>query len=222
MNRIIAYRLGSSLDDAGLPNAAAWVTTDPVAYCSDWRGEIADAGRETQVRMLWSEAFLYLRFDCRFREIYVYDGGNSRRDKLWDRDVAEAFIRPPENAPGHYLEFEISPNGDWLDLDIAPGDKTILYCDLKSRVVIDANARLWTAALAIPMNCLTASFNPKDVWRINLFRIEGSEPDRYYSAWQPTHTPRPNFHVPEAFGELHFAPQQSAHHGDPLARNNRD
>jgi alpha-galactosidase len=192
------------LDSKGLPCISAWEETESVAYSADWRGESRDPQRETCARILWSEESLFIRFNCRFRGIYVYDGGNSRRDQLWDRDVAEAFIRPPENALRHYLEFEISPNGDWLDLDIAPGEKTILGCDLKSRVVMDPNARSWTAELAIPMGCLTARFDPKDVWSINLFRIEGREPDRFYSAWQPTRTPRPNFHVPEAFGQLHF------------------
>jgi len=27
---------------------------------------------------------------------------------------------------------------------------------------------------------------------------------RFYSAWSPTMTPTPNFHVPEAFGHLVF------------------
>jgi alpha-galactosidase len=204
MNRITAYQLDAPLDEKGLPGASAWERSEPVAYCADWRGDWPDAQRETLSRLLWSEEFLFVRFDCRFRDIYVYDGGNCRRDILWDRDVAEAFIRPPENGFGHYFEFEISPNGDWLDLDIAPGQKQILYCDLRSRVVVDSIARIWTAELAIPMNCLTTTFNPNDVWSINLFRIEGCEPNRYYSAWRPTHTPRPNFHVPEVFGELHF------------------
>ena len=204
MNRVIALELDTSPDKNGLPISSAWDKAAPVVYCSDWRGENPDARRETQVHMLWSHEFLFFRFLCRYREIYVYEGGNSRRDRLWLRDVAEVFIRPPERDLRRYLEFEISPNGDWLDLDIAPGEKTILYCDLKSRVLVDSDARTWSAELAIPIDCLTAAFSPNDVWSINLFRIEGSEPNRFYSAWQPTHTPEPNFHVPEAFGELHF------------------
>ena len=122
--------------------------------------------------------------------------------------MAELFIRPGTDDPGHYREFEISPNGDWLDLDIDRGQKSILYCDLKSRVRIDADASAWSAELAIPFSCLTAAFHPDEVWRLNLFRIEGPEPDRFYSAWRPTHTAKPNFHVPEHFGELHFAPSE--------------
>ncbi len=205
MNRIVASQLNTPLDHEGLPTAAAWENAQPVAFCADWRGQSPDPLRETQARMLWSQEFLYFHFRCRYREICVYPGGNSRRDRLWEKDVAEVFIRPPENELRHYLEFEISPNGDWLDLDIAPGKKLILYCDFKSRVLVDSETRIWTAEMAIPLGCLTSKFDPKDIWRLNLFRIEGREPDRFYSAWQPTHTQQPNFHIPEVFGELHFS-----------------
>ncbi len=154
--------------------------------------------------MLWSHDCLYLRFRCAYREIFVYEGGDSRRDRLWMRDVAEIFIQNPGDELRHYREFEISPNGDWLDLDISPGQKTILMCDMKSRVVRDADR--WTAELALPMKVLAPKFDPEEVWRLNLFRIEGRAPNRFYSAWRPTWTPEPNFHVPERFGELRFAP----------------
>jgi hypothetical protein len=187
-----------------LPGLADWESAQPITFCSDWRGEHEDPLRETEVRLLWSHQMLFIRFRCRYREIYVYAGGNSRRDQLWLRDVAELFIRPGNEDPGHYREFEISPNGDWLDLDILPGKKTHLFCDLKSRVILDADANLWTAELAIPFDCLTPSFNPGEIWRLNLFRIEGAEPNRFYSAWRPTNTPQPNFHVPDQFGRLQF------------------
>lgn len=204
MNQVIALKLDKPLKNEALPSPSAWEKAQPVVYCSDWRGEHPDPQRETQVRLLWSHEFLFIRFLCRYREIYVYEDCNSRRDKLWLRDVAEIFIRPSGNDLRHYREFEISPNGDWLDLDIAPGEKSILYCDLRSRVFVDSDAYVWSADLAIPISCLTAAFNPDDVWSFNLFRIEGREPDRFYSAWQPTYTLQPNFHVPEVFGELHF------------------
>jgi alpha-galactosidase len=204
METITAGKLKEHLDSQGLPLSSAWETTDPVAFCSDWRGEHSDPKRETSVRLLWSPDYLFIRYDCRYRSIFVYEGGNCRRDKLWMRDVAEIFLRPETGEPGRYREFEISPNGDWLDLDIFAGNKSILYCDLKSRVVVDPKHRIWTAEMAIPTSCLDASLDPAAIWRLNLFRIEGEEPDRFYSAWRPTCTPQPNFHVPEAFGLLQF------------------
>jgi hypothetical protein len=203
MDCVIAQNI--TLANGIFPHPADWERAQPAIFCSDWQGNNEDPQRETEVRLLWSQKTLFVRFRCRYREIYVYEGGPVRRDQLWLRDVAELFIRPGNGDPGHYREFEISPNGDWLDLDISPGKKTHLFCDLKSRVTIDAGRSFWTAELAISLDCLAPSFDPGEIWRLNLFRIEGPEPSRFYSAWRPTHTPQPNFHVPERFGRLKFA-----------------
>jgi len=206
MDRAKAAKIKTLLKPGELPGHADWENADPVAFCSDWCGCNPDPQRETEVRLLWSGAYLFVRFRCRFREIYVYEGGNGRRDRLWQRDVAELFIRRDADEVRHYREFEISPNGDWLDLDINNGEKSVLFCDLRSRVAVHPGTQIWTAELALPWNCLTPAFDPRETWRLNLFRIEGPEPNRFYSAWQPTFTPRPNFHVPERFGELLLAP----------------
>jgi alpha-galactosidase len=204
MASIIASQLRTPLDGCGLPGDSGWLEAASVSFCADWRGRHPDPERETSVQILWSAYNLYLRFHCFYRTIFVYDGGNNRRDQLWMRDVAEVFLCPDPTTHTHYREFEVSPNGDWLDLDIFPGNKSVLFCDLKSRVIVEPDRRFWTAEIGIPMSCLTPSFKPQEVWRLNLFRIEGEEPDRFYSAWLPTHTPQPNFHIPDAFGELRF------------------
>lgn len=156
------------------------------------------------MRLLWTRESLFVRFQCRYRQIYTYEGAAQRRDRLWLRDVAEIFIRTGEEDPRRYKEFEISPNGDFLDLDIGPGRKTILFCDIRCRAAVDSAAHVWTGEMAVPMGCLTPKFDPRKIWALNLFRIEGKEPERFYSAWRATHTPQPNFHVPEAFGKLLF------------------
>ena len=205
MDRVMAKKVRTEPGKGVLPDPADWERAHAVSFCWDWRGENPDPQRETEVRLLWSRTFLFVRFHCRFRGIYIYEGGGIRRDQLWQRDVAELFIRREADALRHYREFEISPNGDWLDLDIKNGEKTDLFCALTSRVTVHPAARIWTAELALPLDCMTSAFDPGETWRLNLFRIEGPEPDRFYSAWQPTHTPRPNFHVPERFAALLFA-----------------
>jgi len=206
MERIVAARLESDLDADGLPLGSAWEKARPVVFCADWHGENPDPLRETQARFLWANTFLFVGFRCRFRSLYVYPGSDGRRDALWQRDVAEVFIRSGRDDARHYREFEISPNGDWLDLEIRNGEKSILFADLKTRVRVDTAASIWFAEMAIPFACLTAELRTEETFRLNLFRIEGPEPDRFYSAWRPTYTDRPDFHVPERFGELALAP----------------
>lgn len=187
--------------------ASAWKAAMPISFCSDWQGKNSAPARQTTVRALWSPEMLYLRFECRYRELNLFPDSDpdGRRDQLWERDVAEAFLQPDPAQSHAYKEFEVSPNGMWIDLDIAPGVKPNLNSGMMRSVFLDEEAHTWSAELAIPLRSLTAKFDQKAVWRVNFFRIEGKQEPREYYAWQPTHTPQPNFHVPEAFGRMRFA-----------------
>ena len=119
--------------------------------------------------------------------------------------MVEAFLQPDPAHQYSYREFEVSPNGMWVDLDIFPAGRADLKSGLQRSVVKDEKSRVWIAELAIPMSSLTTKFNPAAIWRANFYRVEGRKEPRTYLAWQPTHTPQPNFHVPTAFGKLRFA-----------------
>ena len=204
---IVALRVARPvLLDAGHPSKD-WERSGAISYCADWQGKNPSPERTTTVRALWSAEMLYLRFECRYQVLTVFSDSdpNGRRAHLWDRDVAEAFLQPDPSRERFYKEIEVSPNGMWIDLDIGTGELLDLQSGLRRSVVIDEKARLWAAELAIPMKALTASFDPKADWRVNFFRVEGAAEPRYYSAWQPTHTEQPNFHVPQAFGRMRFA-----------------
>ena len=177
-------------------------------FDSDWQGKNPDPHRQTEVRLLWTSEFLYVKFVARFRCITVFDDADAggRRDKLWDRDVAEVFLQPDPQQPRRYKEFEVSPNGFWIDLEIADGALQHIKSGLQRRVFIDEPKKTWTAELAIPMKSLTQTFAPVAVWRANFFRVEGPTEPRFYSSWQSTNTPQPNFHVPDRFGYLKFKP----------------
>jgi alpha-galactosidase len=192
--------------DAAHP-AAEWQRATPVIFSWDWQGKNPDPARQTQVRLLWSERTLYLRFECRYRQLFVFEDSDpsGRRDHLWDRDVAEAFLQPDPSRERYYREFEVSPNGMWIDLDIFPGGRSDLKSGMQRWVVVNPQLRTWAAELTIPMTALTAHFDPSKIWRANFYRIEGSKEPRAYLAWQPTHTPEPNFHVPAKFGTVRFA-----------------
>jgi len=187
--------------------AHEWLAAESATFCADWQGNHADPERQTTVRVLWTADTLYLRFECRYRELFLFHDSdpNGRRDQLWDRDVAEAFLQPDPARPRFYKEFEVSPNGLWIDLDISPGPRHDLKSGMQRSVWLDEKSRLWTAEIALPMRSLTEHFDPTSVWRANFYRVEGTREPRFYSAWQPTRTPEPNFHVPSAFGRLRFA-----------------
>jgi len=203
---VLATPFHGAVDAAGFPPTKAWNNAKPVRFDADWQGKNTDVHRQTEVRLLWTPEFLYLKFVAHYRLITVFEDAdsNGRRDKLWDRDVAEVFLQPDLAQPRRYKEFEVSPNGFWIDLEINNGVLQHLKTGLQRRVDINQRKKTWTAELSIPIKSLTQHFDPTSVWRINFFRVEGPTEPRFYSSWQATNTPQPNFHVPDRFGFLKF------------------
>lgn len=203
---VYALLLREDVGAEGFPEAESWERASAIRFDGDWRGMQADPQRATELRLLWNEETLFLRFLAWYREVHVFPDARADgwRDELWERDVAEVFLQPESSDPRVYKELEVSPNGFWIDLNIAHGGKEEMRSGLRRRVARDATARTWTAELAVPMRSLTAAFDPQRSWRANFFRVEGREEPRFYAAWSPTLTHTPNFHVPEAFGHLVF------------------
>ena len=187
-----------------------WRDAQPVSIARYWSGEDAPAGRHAEARMLWSEQALCVRYVCNQSEELIVNSTPRTDQKtigLWDRDVCEIFIALNEDAPENYFEFEAAPTGEWLDLAIRVlPDKRETDWDFHSGMTVAT--RRDTDRVVIAMRIPWGPSIPKprhgDRWRANLFRCVGRGDTRGYLAWQPTRTPEPNFHVPQAFGWLRF------------------
>ncbi len=126
--------------------------------------------------------------------------------ELWNWDVAEVFVGADFTNIRRYKEFEVSPQGEWVDLDVnldnPPHEVGWVWqsgCEVAAR--IDASRNTWYGFMRIPW----ASIDDRpaaagNTLRINFFRAQGHEPNRKYVAWQPAQ--RPSFHTPEVFGTL--------------------
>jgi len=187
-----------------------WTKAEPVAITRKWSGEEAPASRHAEARIIWSDESLVVRFVCRQHEPPVVNS-NLRLDQktigLWDRDVCEIFVAPDPSNPNRYFEFEAAPTGEWVDLAISLG-QTGRQTDHGFHSGMTTAALITDDQLTIIIRIPWAEAMRKpergDQWRVNLFRCIGTGNQRYL-AWQPTYTPEPNFHVPEAFGWLRFA-----------------
>lgn len=177
---------------------------------SDWNGKKAVMGRSFEAGVLWSSRSLLVFFDAGYSEPLCINENPALTEKtvgLWERDVCEVFIAPDKNEPREYFEFEVAPTGEWLDLaiDLTSGERVTDW-DYESGM--EATARIKEGRVLMAMMIPWEAFGKKpkvgDVWLGNIVRCVGKEPDRGYLAWKSTMTEKPNFHVPEAFGEFIF------------------
>lgn len=187
------------------PASALWSGAAPVLIESGRFGEKIP-GRPTEVRSRWTATDLYLLYTCPYERLHLKPDPVTalETNHLWDWDVAEAFIGTDFGNPRHYAEFEVSPQGEWVDLDIDrsnPQSKGIGWnSGFEARARIDREARVWYAAMRIPWRALNVKASSGVRVRINLYRIEGGPPARTYFTWRPTRTE--TFHTPESFGWL--------------------
>lgn len=165
-------------------------------------------GHRTEVRSRWTGDNLYLLFLCPYEVLNLKPDPVTavETNQLWNWDVAEVFIGTDLQHIKQYKEFEVSPQGEWVDLDIdRDGPKTQggwkWNSGFEAKASIDAGKKVWYAAMRIPIKSVDQRPAVEGLeMRVNLFRCQGKEPDRRYLAWQAPHSQ--TFHTPEAFGIL--------------------
>jgi hypothetical protein len=160
-----------------------WENAAEISIDKYWSGTAAPTGRHAKAKLLWSNTALYVRFEANQDEPLVVSEKPNLKSKtlgLWDRDVCEIFVAPNITEPRKYFEFEIAPNGEWIDLGIYQ--------------LPDCRETDWDYQSGM-----------QSAAKIESGKITMASGEmRGYLAWQPTKTPEPAFHVPQAFGEFEF------------------
>jgi hypothetical protein len=190
--------------------SAEWDEAPPVKIDHYWSGEPAPAGRHAEARLLWTKEALYVRYVCNQTEPLVVGDHPQNKIKtmyLWERDVCEMFVAPDPGVVEKYLEFEVAPTGEWLDvaLDWTTGQRESDWefnSHMKTAACVEEDRV--TMAMRVPWNGWIQEPEKDRRCRVNLFRCVGRDPNRGYLSWQPTRTPEPFFHLPQAFGWLKF------------------
>jgi cellulose/xylan binding protein with CBM9 domain len=189
------------------PQSLQWSGISGVQAAKDYFGETVTLDA-TEIRSRWTRKYLYLLFICPYDELNLKPNPSTTEetDKLWNWDVAEAFIGSDYLNPSRYKEFQASPQGEYVDLEIdhanpntQKGVEWNSGFTVKGR--IDSQKKIWYAEMRIPF----AAIDPRppkatNELRIGLFRICGTDDHRRYISWRPTNAR--TFHVPEAFGSL--------------------
>ena len=178
--------------------------TSVYAGTDNWGRPVA--GYRTKVSSRWTRNNLYLLFECPYEELYLKPSPDAVNETygLWNWDVAELFISSDFNNIRRYKEFEVSPQREWIDLDInldLPDHTTGWTWNSGFQVAarIDPKTKTWYAAMRIPFAALD-SHPPVSgkSFRANLFRSQGP-PTRHKSiCWIAPMSE--TFHMPERFG----------------------
>jgi len=189
------------------PASAFWRAALPVYADADNYGKPVPKHR-TEVRSRWTKKNLYLLYICPYEELHLKPEPDAVREtyELWNWDVAELFIGSDFQNIRRYKEFEVSPQGEWIDLDVdlaLPHHEVGWTWNSGFQVAarIDRTAKIWYATMRIPFAALDERRPAAgNIFRANLFRSQGPPERKKSISWQAPMTE--TFHTPERFGQL--------------------
>ncbi len=192
----------------------AWKAASTIELGFPWDFQTGEKQR-TVVRLLWDDANLYVGYDC--DDVDIVALRTERDDPTYLDDAVEIFINPAAAQTEVYYGLEMNARAvlyDYLMVNAAHvfkrfnmgGVQLVSYLrgTLNTRGDKDNG---WSLELAVPWeNFGVMSKRPEagDVWKANLNRWDGVEPNRRLSIWSNPLQKRPNPHVPARFGELVF------------------
>jgi hypothetical protein len=189
------------------PGSRFWRDAPGITVTTDYAGKPVPNNR-MEARSRWTPTHLYILFICHFDELNLKPNPTTLEEtnQLWNWDVAEAFLGSDFNDIARYKEFEVSPQGEWVDLDIdrspqkrAAGIAWNSGFETKAR--IDRAKKVWYGEMKIPFDKLgIGSPAAGTKFRAGIYRCAGREPARELISWQATGAR--SFHVPERFGIL--------------------
>lgn len=172
-----------------------------------------------EFRIMHSETEIYLQFHVReqgARATYDYDAGSSP----YKDDCVEFFMIPSDRDPSYFnLEmncighgtFHYGPNRQERN---RCGDEIVHQIRRHSTLGSEAfgtreGEQEWTLTIAVPKRLYAQAdldltqFSGRTV-RANFYKCGDDTAVPHFLSWAPIGTPKPNFHVPEYFGEIHF------------------
>lgn len=125
--------------------------------------------------------------------------------ELWKYDVAEFFLLDPTS--GHYLEFNLAPNGAWWSAEFSAPRQRVSEQDVPLEGVTTfadlSPDGSWLTAAALPLNILRERYHFGKDTRMNATFIIESPHQRFLTA-ASLGEGEPDFHQPEKFPLITF------------------
>jgi hypothetical protein len=208
-------RLSAPLTIDGRLNEAAWAATPAITLQFLWESQTGPK-QMTRARLLWDAQALYVGFDADDTDITAQF--QQRDDPTFRDDAVEIFINPDPRQETVYYGFEMNARGvlyDYLNYNSRTLFKRFdatgvrMATSLRGSLnVRDDTDNGWSLEALIPWsNFEELSRRPPaagTVWKANLNRWDGVQPNRRMSIWSDPQNSDSWPHVPARFGEIVF------------------
>ena len=192
----------------------------PAAVICNYMGTIPEFKPEAQVKMMYDTDNIYVIFKVNDRNVRSIT--NKINGPVWQDSAVEFFFSPDSDLPLLYFNLETNCGGTpLLHYNVIPRKESKRLTEEEISQIEIAHSLpeindpeikepvTWTLEYRIPMALLEkyskVSRPSKGVeWRANFYKIAENSSNPHYITWSKIDRPKPDFHVPQAFGRLIF------------------
>src|SRR5437868_3858485 len=142
------------------PTDPFWDAARPVYLQVGTRGQ-SEMNYRTEVRSRWAKDAIYFLFSCPYKQLSVKPNPDTSKEtyELWNWNVAEVFLGSDFKDIKRYKEFEVSPQNEWIDLDVdlhKPHHEEgwVWNSGFEVSARIDHAAHVWYGAMRIPYSAI--------------------------------------------------------------------
>ena len=212
-----SYRAPQDPELSADPNSSFWKDVKGVPLDKNILNN-PDPAVASEARSRWTDRYLYFLFFGPYETLHLKPNPDAVHETyhLWDWDDFELYLGANFENINLYGEFQISPQGEFLDQAIdatreRPGWNDERFWDsgmsVKSR--IDPEKKIWYGEMRIPIASIDKR-PPKvgNEMRVNVYRLQSAGPGKriHFLAWQPTGEWNP--HRPQKFGALRLVDER--------------
>lgn len=192
----------------------------PALEIKNYMGDIPKFHPDTQAKICYTESDIFLIY--RVKDKYVRCITNEINGPVWEDSAVEFFFAPDSEAPLKYFNLEINCGGTHLFFyNVVPRKDRVAISDEDQKKIEIAHSLpklvdpeiteeiTWTIECKIPLELLKKyskiTTPSKDVkWKANFYKIAVITSNPHYITWSVVENEKPDFHLPEFFGDLIF------------------
>ncbi len=206
---LVSYETARDIEPSADPESPFWKNIDGVFIEKSVLGPEMPAFR-AEVRSRWTKDYVYFLFSGPYEKLTLKPDPDLEKEtyRLWERDCFEVYLGADFEHTNRYRELQMSPAGEFLDLDIdstrqRPGynGENLWNSGMVVKARVDQARKFWYGEMKIPITAVDK--RPAQIgneMRVNFFRQDGAPPNRTFMAWQPPMVWSP--HHPDKFGTL--------------------
>jgi hypothetical protein len=210
-----SFQAGTDAEPAADVNSDFWKDVKGVFITDSILGNPV-TNLHAEVRSRWTTNNLYFLFIGHYDALTLKTNADTGVEtyRLWFYDCFEVYVGADFVHTNRYRELEMSPQGEFLDLDIDStkprpgfGDERFWNSGMKVKASIDDTKKIWYGEIRVPMAAIDERpAQAGNEMQINFYRQDGKMPKRDFLAWQPTGVWNP--HHPEKFGRLRLVSEE--------------